>query len=68
MARKDGPQEPTRCLYNNTGKSAVALYSALANLSVKSMFPGGSYHAERLIALVLAAAAATVTIIWGRGR
>jgi hypothetical protein len=43
---------------------AVALYHALANLSVKSMFPGGSYEAERLITLILAAAAATVTIIW----
>ena len=54
-------------LYNNTGKSvfAVALYHAIANLSVKSMFPGGSYEAERLIALILAATAATVTIIWG---
>jgi uncharacterized protein len=54
-------------LYNNTGKSvfAVALYHALANLSVKTMFPGGSYEAERLIALILAATAATVTIIWG---
>lgn len=30
-------------LYNNTGKSvfAVALYHAIANLSIKSMFPGG---------------------------
>ena len=54
-------------LYNNAGKSvfAVALYHAIANLSVKSMFPGGSYEAERIIALILAATAAVVTIIWG---
>jgi hypothetical protein len=50
------------------GKSvfAVALYHALANLSVTSIFPGGCYEAERLIALILAATAAAVTIIWGR--
>jgi membrane protease YdiL (CAAX protease family) len=54
-------------LYNNTGKSvfAVALYHAIANLSVKSMFPGGSYPAERTIALILAGGAAAVTIISG---
>lgn len=54
-------------LYNNAGRSvfAVALYHALANLSVKSMFPGGSYEAERIIAVLLAAGAATVAIVWG---
>jgi membrane protease YdiL (CAAX protease family) len=55
-------------LYNNTGKSvfAVALYHAIANLSVKSMFPGGSYEAERIIAVILAGAAVIVTIVCGR--
>ena len=54
-------------LYNNTGKSvfAVALYHAIANLSVKSMFPGGSFEAERVIAVILAGAAAGATILWG---
>jgi len=54
-------------LYNNTGKSvfAVALYHAIANLSVKSIFPGGSYEAERVIALILAGAAAGVIMLWG---
>ena len=54
-------------LYNNTGKSvfAVALYHAIANLSMKSIFPGGSYEAERVVALTLAGAAAAVTIVWG---
>lgn len=54
-------------LYNNTGKSvfAVALYHAIANLSIKSMFPGGAYEAERVVALILAGAAAAVTIVWG---
>ena len=38
---------------------------AIANLSVKSMFPGGSYDAERTIALILTGAAAAVIIVWG---
>jgi membrane protease YdiL (CAAX protease family) len=54
-------------LYNNTGKSVfgVALYHAIANLSVKSVFPGGAVPAERTIALILAGAAAAVTIVCG---
>jgi uncharacterized protein len=54
-------------LYNNAGKSvfAVALYHASANLSVKSLFPGGSYEAERVIAVILTGVAAVVTILWG---
>ena len=54
-------------LYNNTGRSvlAVALYHAAANLSIKSCFPGGSYEAERLIAVILTLAAAVVTVVWG---
>ena len=36
---------------------------AIANLSVKSIFPGGSYEAERVIALILAGAAAGVTML-----
>lgn len=47
-------------LYNNTGKSvfAVALYHAVANVSIKTLFPGGSYHAERVISVMLVVAAA----------
>ena len=54
-------------IYNNTGKSvfAVALYHAIANLSIKTVFPGGSYEAERSIALILLAAALGVMIAWG---
>lgn len=54
-------------LYNNTGRSvlAVALYHAIANLSIKSFFPGGSYEAERIIATILALAAVVVTMVWG---
>jgi hypothetical protein len=54
-------------LYNNTGKSvfAVALYHAIANISIKSVFPGGSYEAERVITLILVRAAAVVAIVWG---
>ena len=57
-------------LYNNTGRSvlAVALYHAAANLSIKSCFPGGSYEAERLIAVILTLAAAAVTVVWGSRR
>jgi membrane protease YdiL (CAAX protease family) len=54
-------------LYNNTGKSvfAVALYHATANVSTKTIFPGGSYHAERIISLILVAAAGLVAWVWG---
>lgn len=46
-------------LYNVTGGSvaAVALYHAIANLSIKSWFPGGSYEAERVITVLLVIAA-----------
>jgi membrane protease YdiL (CAAX protease family) len=53
-------------LYNNTGKSvfAVALYHATANLSTKTIFPGGSYHAERIITLILVVVAGLVALVW----
>lgn len=42
-------------LYNNAGKSvfAVVLSHSLLNLSTKSLFPGGSYHAERILTLIV---------------
>jgi hypothetical protein len=54
-------------LYNNTGKSVftVALYHASANVSTKTIFPGGSYHAERIISLILVVAAGLVALVWG---
>jgi CAAX protease family protein len=49
-------------LYDNAGKSvfAVALYHAMANLSTKTLFPGGSYPAERIISLILVVGALMV--------
>ena len=46
-------------LYNASARSvaAVALYHAIANLSIKSWFPGGSYQAERVITVLLVIAA-----------
>jgi membrane protease YdiL (CAAX protease family) len=53
-------------LYDNAGKSVfvVTLYHAVANVSTKSMFPGGSYPGERIISVVLAILAATVALSW----
>ncbi len=54
-------------LYNNTGKSvfAVTLFHAMLNLSWM-LFPlNGSHFDPRLGGLVMASAAATVTVIWG---
>jgi membrane protease YdiL (CAAX protease family) len=53
-------------LYDNTGRSvfAVALYHAMANVSTKTLFPGGSYHAERIISLILVLLAGLVALIW----
>jgi CAAX protease family protein len=54
-------------LYDNAGKSvfAVALYHAMANLSTKTLFPGGSYPAERIISVILVVAAGIVALQWG---
>lgn len=54
-------------IYNSTGKSvfAVTLYHAVANVSTKTLFPGGSYAAERIIALLIVATAALVVVVWG---
>ncbi len=54
-------------IYNNAGKSvfAVALYHAIANLSIKTLFPGGSYEAERLLSLILVGVAVRVTLADG---
>jgi membrane protease YdiL (CAAX protease family) len=57
-------------LYNNTGRSvfAIALYHAMANLSAKTMFPGGSYHAERVMSLLIVGTAAFVAVARGLAR
>ena len=54
-------------IYDNAGRSvlAVALYHAVANLSMKSVFPGGSYEGERVMAIMLAGLAALVALVWG---
>ena len=54
-------------LYNNTGHAviAVVLFHALANLSFKSMFPGGSYESERIISVLLTIIAVIVALAWG---
>jgi hypothetical protein len=44
---------------------AVALYHASANVSTKTIFPGGSYHAEGIISLILVVAAGLVALVWG---
>lgn len=57
-------------LYNNTGKSvfAVALYHAVSNVSWQ-LFPNhGSHWDPRIVGLLLAGAAAIVTVAWGRRR
>jgi hypothetical protein len=54
-------------LYNDTGRSvfAVALYYAAANVSTKTIFPGGSYHADRIISVMLVVVAGVVVLVWG---
>lgn len=54
-------------IYNNTQHSvaAVALYHAVANLSLKCVFPGGSFEAERIISVIIAIAATIVVIARG---
>ena len=57
-------------IYNGAGKSvfAVALYHAIANLSIKTLFPGGSYEAERLVSLILVGVAVSVILVHRRPR
>jgi uncharacterized protein len=54
-------------LYDNIGRSvfAVALYHAMANLSAKTVFPGGSYPAERIISLILVLIAVLISVVCG---
>ena len=59
-------------LYNNTGQSvfATVLFHATGNLAqigpVLDFGPTGySYDAQRISALILAAVAATVVVVWG---
>jgi uncharacterized protein len=54
-------------LYNNTGKSVFAaiLYHAISNVSWL-LFPNdGSHYDPRITGLILACAAAIVTVVWG---
>jgi hypothetical protein len=43
---------------------AVALYHAVANVSTKSIFPGGSYPGERVISVILAVLAGVIALSW----
>ncbi len=54
-------------LYNNTGKSvfAVAVFHAALNLSYMLFPVHGSHFDVRLGGLVMAFAAALVTVVWG---
>jgi len=54
-------------IYNNTGRAVVAvvLFHAIANLTFKSVFPGGSFESERIISVILTIVALIVTIVWG---
>ncbi len=54
-------------LYNNTGKSvfAAALYHDISNVSWQ-LFPNyGSHYDPRISGLIIAFAAAIVTVVWG---
>ena len=55
-------------IYNNTRRTvlAVVFFHAIANLTFKSVFPGGSYESERIISVILAVIAVVVTLVWGR--
>jgi hypothetical protein len=57
-------------IYTGAGKRvfAVALYHASANLSIKTLFPGGSYEAERLPSLILVGEAVSVVLVHRRPR
>jgi uncharacterized protein len=54
-------------IYHATGRSvaAVALYHAVANLSIKTWFPGGSYQGERVITVLLVIAAMAAVVGYG---
>jgi membrane protease YdiL (CAAX protease family) len=54
-------------LYNNTGKSvfAVALFHAVSNLAWQSFPIHGSHWDPRVHGVIMALAAAVVTIVWG---
>ena len=54
-------------IYNNTRRTvlAVVFFHAIANLTFKSVFPGGSYESERIISVLLTAIAVVVTVVWG---
>jgi CAAX protease family protein len=54
-------------IYNNTDKAviAVVLFHTIANLTFKSVFPGGSYQSERIISVLLTIIALIVALAWG---
>jgi hypothetical protein len=57
-------------IYTGAGKRvlAVALYHPIANLSIKTLFPGESYEAERLVSLILVSEAVSVILVHRRSR
>jgi membrane protease YdiL (CAAX protease family) len=57
-------------IYNNTRRTvlAAAFFHAIANLTFKSVFPGGSYESERIISVLLTVMAVVVTVVWGPRR
>ena len=54
-------------IYNNTRRTvlAVVVFHAIANVTFKSVFPGGSYESERILSVLLTIIAVVVTLIFG---
>ena len=54
-------------IYDNTSRSvlAVVVFHAIANLTFKSIFPGGSYQSERIISVLLTIIAIAVSLVFG---
>jgi membrane protease YdiL (CAAX protease family) len=54
-------------LYDNTRRTVIAVvcFHAIANLTFKSVFPGGSYESERIISVMLTVIATVVALVWG---
>jgi membrane protease YdiL (CAAX protease family) len=54
-------------IYNNTRRTVltVVFFHAIANLTFKSVFPGGSYESERIISVLLTVIAVIVALVWG---
>lgn len=52
-------------LYDSTSGAviAVVLFHAIANLTFKSVFPGGSFESERIISVLLTIVAAIISVV-----